>query len=1098
MMNCKIVQINLNHCWGAHDILQQFMKEEKVDIAMVTEPVHIPDRNWICSKNKGAAIHWSTNVKLRIKEIFKGEEFVATEVKDMVLISCYISPKASVKEFVEVLRRIDSNVKMLDFGKQVIMCGDFNAYSTLWGSKLTNGKGDRLVRWMDVNNFIVVNKGDLPTCIRPQGVSYIDLTLATPIAAKKVRDWKVEAGKLSLSDHNYITFRLEVGRMDDKQRQRNRLNNSGVNNASLRWKMETMDQGVFDEVLEWKCSMLRDNEGTEEGSDEREVEWIHQTMVEAADASMQRVKRRVNNDKGQVYWWNEEIAEKRRKCVRDRRKWTRAQTKKREKEKKQRGGEVDLEELQRLRNNYRNSRKIVTRAIYRAKEEAWKELIKEIDKDQWGTPYRVVMNKLRTAGPGLTEILEEDKVEQLVLKLFPRETGRMEDEVVNVRVWKEEWDVSTEELCGAIKRKGRNTAPGPDGITTRMWKKIPGKMVEKVTGIINKFMRGGKFPRKWKLAKLVLIPKVKNDTSNIPKARPICLIDDIGKYFERIIVGRIEDRIEYMKGKGLSFAGIGKNQYGFRKNKSTIDALSRVKEIMDEVRRDGETSVMISLDIENAFNSIPWIKIREVLKRKRMPLYLIRLLNDYFKDRYVEYKVRNGSTKRMEVQRGVPQGSVLGPLIWILVYDRVLCGEKEEGCEVIGYADDTIIISVADTYEEAKVRACMQAERTVFEIRKLGLNVAVEKTEVIVFQGKKGKRPPKDDYIRMDGKRIKIGRSVKYLGVILDSKLAFKEHFNYVYDKAEKVKRALCKLMPNLRGPHENKRRLYAYVIQSVIMYGAPIWFESFAKNLSIQRPILKLQRELAIRVVAGYRTVSYEVAILLARTPPWMLVARKYQRTYRKIKESKLEKTWSKEKEEEIKKEEELEMLKGWKERIEREDLPGPRLRAAIASCFEEWLARRHGGINFHLTQLLTGHGCFRAYLQRIKKVDSAMCIYCEKGIDNEEHTLVECEEWNRERDAMKIVLDSAINLENLVKAICYSQESWRGVNAFAQEVMVRKEEDEKREKLKNREEEENRSRRVTVALDATRGLIRDTSPGQDTDISINLDYGTEEELEL
>jgi len=153
-----------------------------------------------------------------------------------------------------------------------------------------------------------------------------------------------------------------------------------------------------------------------------------------------------------------------------------------------------------------------------------------------------------------------------------------------------------------------------------------------------------------------------------------------------------------------------------------------------------------------------------MLKRRMVPKYLIRMLNSYFQDRYIEYTTKDGSTARMEVQKGVPQGLVLGPLVWIMVYDKVLKVKKEEGCEVIGYADDTAVISVAATYEEAKLNACIQAERTIYEIRKLGLRVAVEKTEVCVFQGKKGKRPPKEDTLMMDGKEVKIGRKVKYLG----------------------------------------------------------------------------------------------------------------------------------------------------------------------------------------------------------------------------------------------------------------------------------------------------------------------------------------------
>jgi len=207
--------------------------------------------------------------------------------------------------------------------------------------------------------------------------------------------------------------------------------------------------------------------------------------------------------------------------------------------------------------------------------------------------------------------------------------------VTRIEGWNEEWSISVEEICNTIRKKKRNTAPGPDGITVRMWRKVPGRMVE-VTKIMNKLLKAGIFPNKWKVARLVLIPKGKQDEAEIPKARPICLIDDVGKYLERIIGERIDNWMDYMYERGCAFRAIGKHQFGFRKNRSTIDALDKVKGAVEQARKDGDTAIMICLDIENAFNSIPWIEIRNMLKRRMVPKYLIRMLNSYFQDRYIE------------------------------------------------------------------------------------------------------------------------------------------------------------------------------------------------------------------------------------------------------------------------------------------------------------------------------------------------------------------------------------------------------------------------------------------------------------------------------
>lgn len=151
------------------------------------------------------------------------------------------------------------------------------------------------------------------------------------------------------------------------------------------------------------------------------------------------------------------------------------------------------------------------------------------------------------------------------------------------------------------------------------------------------------------------------------------------------------------------------------------------------------------------------------MRRKRIPYYLVRLLDSYFGDRNVKYVIATEKLEETEVQRGVPQGLVLGPMIWNLVYDRVLKVRKEKDCELIEYADDTLIMSVARTYEEAKYNICMQTDRTIRAIRNLGLKVAVEKTEAMMFHGRKGKRPSNNDHIMLEGKEIKIGRKLKYL-----------------------------------------------------------------------------------------------------------------------------------------------------------------------------------------------------------------------------------------------------------------------------------------------------------------------------------------------
>lgn len=113
-------------------------------------------------------------------------------------------------------------------------------------------------------------------------------------------------------------------------------------------------------------------------------------MMDASDVCMKRVTKR--NKRKQVYWLNEEIDGARSAAIRSRRRWTRARRK-----------NISQEGIRALIETYKAQKKILSRLIFKAKENSWKDLVAAIDEDPWGIPYRMVMGKLRGAVPGLTE-----------------------------------------------------------------------------------------------------------------------------------------------------------------------------------------------------------------------------------------------------------------------------------------------------------------------------------------------------------------------------------------------------------------------------------------------------------------------------------------------------------------------------------------------------------------------------------------------------------------------------------------------------------------------------------------------------------------------
>lgn len=136
------------------------------------------------------------------------------------------------------------------------------------------------------------------------------------------------------------------------------------------------------------------------------------------------------------------------------------------------------------------------------------------------------------------------------------------------------------------------------------------------------------------------------------------------------------------------------------------------------------------------------------------------------------------------------------------------------------------------------------------------------------------------------------------------------------------------------------------------------------------------------------YRTISFEASTLLARVPPLYLVASLRKRVFIRVRDLKRKGNWSKEAEKDIRSVEELLFRRQWYIQLSGPSFPGVRTREAILPNLNDWIERKHDSVSFHLTQLLTGHGCFNSYLYKIGKTDSPICAHCGREHDTAEHT--------------------------------------------------------------------------------------------------------------
>lgn len=177
--------------------------------------------------------------------------------------------------------------------------------------------------------------------------------------------------------------------------------------------------------------------------------------------------------------------------------------------------------------------------------------------------------------------------------------------------------------------------------------------------------KNGIFPERWKNAKIIPIMKPHTQNSeDITKYRPISLLNIGGKILEKALITRINHHM-------YSMEFLNRNQYGFIPQKSTTDAVMALKEFVQEGFTKREIRVIVSLDVEEAFNSAWAPSVLKSLQESGCPRNLYNLTKNYFSKRSATMETNYINLERA-VSRGCPQGSCLGPGMWNIFYNSLL------------------------------------------------------------------------------------------------------------------------------------------------------------------------------------------------------------------------------------------------------------------------------------------------------------------------------------------------------------------------------------------------------------------------------------------
>lgn len=996
----SILQINIGKSRAAFDLLMETCRERTVDIITFSEQCRKPESTtWYQDRSERAGISvCNPNIAITAHAM-SDHGFVWIETQTIRIYSCYFSPNDSLADFGADLNALEHSIRSTKKGS--IITGDFNSKSPAWGESRLDKRGKMVSELIAANNFLLLNKGNEPTFRRGASSSIIDLSIATSDIAGKVTKWGV-LDIASLSDHMYIEICVKMTDPKLNQRagdQHDKFAGWNVNKLNKAKLLKHISDAKAIEDLGWM----------EESNDLQRIAKItKESLTEACNASMP--KRQLNRPKRTpAYWWSEDIANLRKLCNVARRTWCRCQD--------------NIE----LKATYSKAKKLLQKAIKRRKVECWRNLLNEVENDTWGMAYKIVSKRLQKKHDN-AELNNPQWVQDIIKDLFPKKPirekmGRLEQLNNGLEATK---PFTEDELNAVGKTLKKGKSPGVDGVPNEVLVCIIEHFPKRLLQLFNKCLEQGKFLSEWKHQKLVLIRKGNKPTNLTSSYRPICLLDTMGKALEGLILHRLEDHIQ-------AVGGLSSRQFGFRKGLSTVHAIQEVLKLTRQAnqgtgKKKGFTA-LISIDVKNAFNSIEWEDIVDALRARKIPGYLVDIIDDYLNERHVSYQGKNFSVDH-KMTCGVPQGSKIGPFLWNIVYDDLLNMLLPDDTWLVGFADDVIVVTSAIDLDIVEIRANDCLRRVKRWLDKKGLEMAIHKTEAVLVTDRRNFSYP---HIEIGDVTIPWTNQMTYLEVELDRRLSFKARMSKLAAKGANVCSRLSRLMPNIDGPSNIKRRLLSGVTLSKMLYASPVWAHVMEKP-SYRGNAASVHRCSALRIASAYRTVSDNAILVISETPPIDLLATERSNIFWKNRGDTEESPG------EIKKRERCELIIKWQERWDQ-SLSG-RWTHRLIPNIEKWLDRKHGGIDFYITQALSGHGCFKAYLHKYLRKNSSTCDYCNEGPDDAFHTFFVCRGWEEERLKLENAFRVAVTPENILAEMMITKANWEVGASFFRNVLKRKQE--------------------------------------------------------
>ena len=436
---------------------------------------------------------------------------------------------------------------------------------------------------------------------------------------------------------------------------------------------------------------------------------------------------------------------------------------------------------QHKRNDYQRSLKKIKNSFYK------KSLSSKNPKTVWSTIKRVLNNQKARINHKPAEM--NDYFSSLASNLtgrpntssnLPELSENINDSAFTIK------NTTYEEVYSILTSLKNDCSSGYDNIPVRFLKPITEYITSPLVHIINNCIDQKCFPKQWKIARVCPIPKIDSPTE-IKDYRPISVLPLLSKVYERVILSQL---CIYIESNNL----YNETQSGFRKGHSTATLLLKLRDDIKTAMSKSEITLSILIDYSKAFDTIDHTDLILKLYDMNFSSNSISIISSYLSDRYQYVQIEDKKSPNKPMHYGVPQGSILGPVLFNLYVIEISSQMK---CKTIQYADDTTLYrhckasNILTTIKELET----DVNNLLHWSKDNNLLFNSDKLQFIIFNSKRIRSLNQNQsfLFRSSGKSVEQKENVKLLGLQFDRNLTWSTHVNNIIKSSQGTLRTLRK-----------------------------------------------------------------------------------------------------------------------------------------------------------------------------------------------------------------------------------------------------------------------------------------------------------------